>query len=377
MDPTSLVGPSNPLGYPAPYWFLVSFKVLGFALHAVPMNLWYAGVILFMLLYLRGGANGRRLVGRLMKQMPIIVAYGINLGIIPLLFTQVAYYKVFYPATILMAWPWLSIIGLLTIAYYGIYVYIAGLRGDRLRWFNLAAGWVSAVLFIVMGFIFANGFSLMVNLDDWPSLWRGSDMGGAPLGLALNTGDPSLWPRWLMMFGLALTTTAAYIVVDTAFFAGKESAEYRRWATDLAFKVYTVGIVWFAVTGSWYAFGTWPSEARAAMFGGPQALLTALTAVGPGLPWLLILAQRRRLTRRLALFTGLAQFGVLALNAISRQVLQNVELSRFLDVTAEQVRMQWSPLLVFLILFVAWLSVTFWMISKVVEAERQAVGSAG
>ncbi|MER3513556.1 MAG: hypothetical protein C4310_03465 [Chloroflexota bacterium] len=42
-------------------------------------------------------------------------------------------------------------------------------------------------------------------------------------------------------------------------------------------------------------------------------------------------------TRRLALFTGLAQFGVLVLNAISRQIVQNAELSRFLDVTAEPV----------------------------------------
>jgi hypothetical protein len=48
--------------------------------------------------------------------------------------------------------------------------------------------------------------------------------------------------------------------------------------------------------------------------------------------------------------TGLAQFGVLALNAISRQVLQNIELSRFLDVTAEPVNLQLSPLIVFLVL---------------------------
>ena len=37
------------------------------------------------------------------QDMPVIVAVGINLGIVPLLFIQVAYYKFFYPATILMA----------------------------------------------------------------------------------------------------------------------------------------------------------------------------------------------------------------------------------------------------------------------------------
>ena len=37
----------------------------------------------------------------MINALPVVLAYGINLGIIPLLFTQVAYYQVFYPATIL------------------------------------------------------------------------------------------------------------------------------------------------------------------------------------------------------------------------------------------------------------------------------------
>ena len=45
--------------------------------------------------------------------MPVIVAVGVNLGVVPLLFVQLAYHRVFYPATILMAWFWLGIIVLL------------------------------------------------------------------------------------------------------------------------------------------------------------------------------------------------------------------------------------------------------------------------
>lgn len=96
-----------------------------------------------------------------------------------------------------------------------------------------------------------------------------------------------------------------------------------------------------------------------------------MTALGPGLPWLLIVAQRRGTTGILALITGLAQFGVLALNAVSRQIVQNVELSKFLDVTAERVNLQWSPLLLFLVLFIAGLVVLVWMIRKAVVAGRQ------
>jgi hypothetical protein len=150
-----------------------------------PMNLWYAGLPLAMLLRWRGGEDAQRLSARLMKQMPVIVALGINFGIVPLLFVQVAYHQVFYPATILMAWPWLGIIALLVVAYYGVYLYVSGLRdtGAMPRYKQLA-GWASAVLFITIGFIFANGFSLMTNLSAWPALWKDTSVAGAPLGIA-------------------------------------------------------------------------------------------------------------------------------------------------------------------------------------------------
>ncbi len=374
MDPTTLIGPSNPLGYPAPYGFLIFFKVLGFTLHTIPMNLWYAGIVLAMLLRWRGGEHARRLAARLMRQMPIIIALGINFGIIPLLFIQVAYYRVFYPATVLMAWPWFSIIPLLTVAYYGVYVYVSGLKADEahLSPIRQAAGWVSAVLFIGIGFLFSNALSLMVNVAAWPTLWERTSVAGAALGIALNVGDASLWPRWLMMFGLALTTTAAYIVVDAAFFAGRESDAYRRWVAGFAPKLYTVGLVWFALAGTWYTFGTWPTSLRQAMFGGPRLVLTLLTALAPGLPWLVIAMQRRGITRWWALLTGLAQFGVLAINAVSRQVVQNLELSRFLDVTAEAVRTQWGPMILFLISFAVGVAIILWMVRQVVLAERRA-----
>jgi cytochrome bd-type quinol oxidase subunit 2 len=375
MDPTTLIGPSSPLGYPAPYWFLVFFKVLGFTLHIVPMSLWYAGIILAMLLYWRGGDHAKQLSSRLMKQMPIMVALGVNFGIVPLLFIQVAYYKVFYPATILMAWPWLSIVVLLTVAYYGVYIYARGLKtGDgQLAPWRRAVGWVTALLFIVMGFLFTNGLSLMTNVSGWQAIWQRTSIAGAPLGIALNTDDPTLWPRWLMMFGLALTTAAAYIVVDTSFFARKESDEYNREAMSIALKVYTVGMIWFAVMGSWYVFGAWPTEQREMMLSAPLMILTVLTAISPGLPWLLILVGRRGVTRTLALAIGGAQFGVVALNAVSRQVAQNAELNKYLDVTAERVATQWSPLILFLVLFVAGVGVIVWMVRKVIAAGRQPV----
>jgi hypothetical protein len=373
VNPADLVGPSSPLGAPAPYWFLVFFKVLGFILHLMPMNLFYAGILLALLVRWKGNENGKRWSNRLMKQMPVIIALGVNFGIVPLLFTQVSYHQVFYPATILMAWPWLSVIPLLTLAYYGVYIYASGLKesGCGLTPFKQVAGWISAFFFIAIGFLFSNAFSLMTNLSAWPELAQKTGAAGAVLGTALNTADPTLWPRWLLMFGLALTTTGTYAFVDTALFGRRETEEYRLWVGGFAWTVYTAGTAWFTLCGAWYVFGTWPPELRSAMFSGGTAVLTLLTAASPGAVWLLLWLFRKTVSKRAALLVALAQFLVLALNAASRQIVQNLELKKFLDVASAPVKMQISPIALFLLFFLFGTGVIVWMVRKITQAETK------
>ncbi|MCS6862995.1 MAG: hypothetical protein NZT92_22045, partial [Abditibacteriales bacterium] len=112
------LAPESPLGNPAPLWFILLFKVLGFTLHLVPMHLWFAGMVLVALFSLFGGEHARRLAHRLVSVMPILIALGVNFGIVPLLFIQVAYYPVVYPANILIGWFWFAVIPLLLVAYY-------------------------------------------------------------------------------------------------------------------------------------------------------------------------------------------------------------------------------------------------------------------
>jgi hypothetical protein len=374
MDPHALIEQTT-AGVPAPLWFVELFKILGFTLHSVPMNLWYAGLLVALGLQLGGSEPARRFAARLLGQMPVIVAVGVNLGIVPLLFVQLAYYKFFYPATILMAWFWLAIIGLLIPAYYGVYIYAGGLaRGpgglSRLR---RAAGWGAAVFFIAIGFLFANGMSLVDHVERWPELFGNHSHGGAALGTALNLGDATLWPRWLLMFGLALGTTAVWLLVDAAWFGAREGEPYRRWAAGFAPKLYTVGMTWAAIAGAGYVFLTWTPELRATMFSGLLAPLTVLTALAPGVPWaLMMVARQRPVSRAGASLAGLAQLGVLGMNAVSRQVVQNVNLREYLDVLALPTDVQWGPLAMFLIAFVIGLGVVAWMVRQVVRGTAKA-----
>ena len=377
MDPQSLIGPASPLGYPAPYWLMATLKVLGFTLHATAMGLWYAGIPVALVLRWRGGQS-RLLSRRLMNPMPVIIALGINFGVVPLLFLQVMYYQAFYPATILMAWPWFGVIALLLVAYYGVYIYVVGLRRENLTKPRATAGWLAMGVFLVIGFLFANAMSLMANVDAWAEIWRSTSDAGAPLGTALNTGDPTLWPRWLMTFGLSLTTVGAYLVVDAAFFALNESSDDRSWASRMAANVYTAGLVWFAVTGLWYTFGTWPAAVKDAMFSGPLLVLTVVTAVVPGLVWLLLMRGRSTVpSKALALGVAIGQVGVIALNGVSRQIVQNVELAPHLNVAGETVDIQWSPMLLFLALFAIGVGVIIWMLRRaVIESGQHAEGTS-
>ena len=414
IDSGTLVPPTS-AGVPAPDWFVQLFKALGFTLHTVPMNLWYAGMLIALWLHWRGSQHGRRFAGRLLRQMPVIVAVGINFGIVPLLFIQLAYYKVFYPATILMAWFWLAIIALLIPAYYGVYAYALGLAkaGDcpdfglgekgtvpskpangkkEVAAWRTAAGWCAAMFFVGIGFLFANGLSLMDHVERWPELWNAHNTYGAATGAALNVGDPTLWPRWLLMFGLALETTAVWVLVDAVWLArGTTDHAYRRWAWGFARKLYTFGMLWAAAAGSWYVFGTWSSGLRETMFHGPLLTLTVATAVAPGLPWLLMMiaglcsAKRATgdcpnfrlsengtvpLSTRMAVAgIALCQFGVLGINAVSRQIVQNVNLKPYFDVSAQPIDVQWAPLAMFLVAFVIGLIVVGWMIAQIVRCK--------
>ena len=376
MDPSSLIPPASHLGYPAPFWFLEFFKVLGFILHMVPMHLWFAGFLWAMLIMVTGRGAQARAAKRLLNAMPVIVALGINFGIIPLLFTQVAYHQFFYPAGILIAWPWILVIGLLIFAYYGVYIYVIHLRKGRITTIARVMGWVSAACFVLIGFLFVNNFSLMANPGRWAGILMNSSVAGAPTGLALNIGEPALFPRWLMMLGMAVTTTAVYIAVDAAFFAKKDAEAFRAGLGKNAAVLYAAGALIYAVTGYWYIFGALDKSVSEAIWSsGGFSALTVITGVLPAVVLVLMAVQFRGLKRPLVLTAAIAQALVLAANAVSRQIVQNIETGKYLDVSKGMVNTQWSTLILFLLVFAAGAGVIIWMIRQIwnVPAPERAI----
>ena len=144
-------------------------------------------------------------------------------------------------------------------------------------------------------------------------------------------------------------------------------------AQRFATRLYVVGFVWAVAAGGHYIFATWPPEVRAVMWQWPAVPLTLLTAVAPGLPLLWLLLRRRVLLGRLeATLLMVAQVGVLAINAVSRQIVQNVEVGRWFDVFAQPTAPQWGAMVLFLVLFVLGLLLVVWMLFQVVRAVKTA-----
>jgi hypothetical protein len=264
----------------------------------------------------------------------------------------------------------MAIFVLLIPAYYGVYAYAFGVRsgpGEMASW-RRAAGWLSALLFLVIGFLFANGLSLLTDVAGWTALADRTDVAGAVSGTAFDPGNRLLWPRWLLTFALALGTTAAWTLIDAAWLAGGESPQYKRWAGRLALWLVTAGLLLFAAAGSWYAFAAWSPEVRSAMFSFPRLPLTLLTAASPGLVWLLVCLNRNReVSRSVAAAVGLAQLIVLTLNACGRQAVQNLELAPYLPVATFPTAPQWGPMALFLVSFAVALAVVAWMLAQAIR----------
>ena len=361
-----LIDVPAPSSLPAPYGLLLFFKVFGFTLHMIFMNLVYVGWPVALVLARHRNPVYRDAGRRLIRRMPVIIALAVNTGIVPLLFLQAAYGRWFYTATILMAWPWFAMIPMLVGAYAGVYYSVRVMESDGVkgsRWTSMV-GWASALGFLFIGHLFSHGLSLMTRVNAWESIARGQDVAGSVMGLGWNFGDPTLIPRWLLMIALALMTTGVYFAVDAGLFQpALESPAVSR-LLRFSWGLYTLGMVAFAVTGSVYIFYTLDPAIRGVLFEAPWSFLTVATAVVPGIPWSMLTLARSRFRGWLPGLVGAGQVLVLTLNAVSRQLVQHLELLRFVRLPSA-VQPWTGPFMIFLVLFVAGTGLIGWMIHRV------------
>lgn len=365
--PHLIIPDFQPVPFPAPLWLLKTLLVVGFYLHALPMNVALGGALASGLYLLAGkgrpGHYAARLGHALALSLPVFVSLAITQGIVPLLFLQLVYGPLYYTSSILMGTPWILLLVLLLAGYYGLYLY-------KLRHVQLDAwaAWLLigvSLLFGGVGFLFSNNMTLMLHPETWPAVVNNAGVGHG-VGAFLNVTDPTLPSRYLHFMLAALAVTGLAVGCYGLYWRKRDEA-YGAW-------LIRQGAAWFfGITliqvgvGGWFLMSlpksilfqfmgreTWGS---ASFFGSMLLSLLSLLAMGA--------AQRsgKATPFKIGLVSGLL---VVLLMSVMRHLLREYSVGGFFHPETVPVHPQWGLLSIFivsalgLIVYLGWLITVAW-----------------
>lgn len=363
----------DPLPLPGPVWLFTALLLVVFTLHVAAMNSALGGGIWALWNYFRGRhlahPYSRRMANEVATMLPMFLAFTVTLGVAALLFVQVLFGTFLYTSSILIGVPWLAVIPLVMVAYYGFYYFsYTAERGKGI------AGWVLAIAVCVLlgiAFIFVNNMTLMQSPGRWLGLYRSH-----PNGWNLNLGDHSLIPRYLHIVNGAITLFSA-ILAHLGMRKMKADEEYGRWMIQRS------ALVFATCTGLQFLLGMWlllaiPREIAMVLLRDPLAgtvfglaLLSVISAM------LLILLGSLAEKPSSMVHAGFGMSLVtLFLMVCLRYLLRLAYLQPYLNPGAIAVRPQAGVIALFLLLFAGGLATVgymLWLVARGAKAGANAV----
>ncbi len=279
FDLVSLLPVPNAL--PAPAWILHTFLFAGFVVHILAMNAVVGLSCIFFCqrVFLSKKVDViRELACPFWTFLPKGLALVVNFGVVPLLFIQATYGYLAYNGDILMAVWWLSVMMVVMLAYYGLY--IATSTASVPVGVGNVALFVSVTLLLFNAFIFVNKGTLIQD----PASWLNHAVN--PYGLFINFADPQLLPRYLHMIVASLAVGG----VCLSLYSNRKVSRLEKYgasAKDLRYAATQEnnGLLWYfyatslqVVIGSWFLLSLPTSQLR--IFMGGDKFGTALFMVG-------------------------------------------------------------------------------------------------
>mgnify|MGYP006284629557 CR=1 FL=1 len=330
-------------------WFQV-LLVVTFVIHLVLMNFILGGSLLTLWDMYRRKQDQPASSG-----IPTLIALTINFGVPPLLFVQVLYGHFFYTSSVAMAIPWILVIPVLILAYYGAYVYVK--NTDRAPGWSRAGMISSSVLLLYIAFIFVNNSTLALVPDRWAVYFDD------PSGWNLNLGEPALFPRF---FHFLVAAIAIGALGRAIFFQYAKKGEANR-AQEVKrnLKIFGWMTMLQVAVGTWFWFSM-PKEIWM-LFMGKNLYATVLMIIGwLGALGILHAGFAGRLWQGIVL--GLLQVVIMVL--IRDVVRQGYLGAYFHPGELENVR-EISPLIVFLAIFLVGGFAIYYMIRLMLQPKNQ------
>jgi hypothetical protein len=353
MNPALLIPTPDPLQIPWS-WFQPLLSTT-FLLHLLVMNTMLGWAIIAFCNH--AFKPSRPAENQLISQkLPFTIAFTINFGIAPLLFLQVLYGHFMYTSSILMAVFWLSIVALLIFAYSAAYIY--NLQFSRITDLHTLLSGIIALLLLIITFLFTNNMSLMVSPENWARYFD------HPQGILLNFQDTTLLPRFLhsVFASVAVGGLTLGLYYDFQRRHGKNAAATLIPSAMNWFVLATIGN--FGV-GTWY-FGGLPESTRTVPGIAGVFLLCFLVGgiVAAILALIFGLQHRVRHAAGAILVTITCMVGV-------REIVRRQTLAPWFSTSDLEVVPQYSPFILFLLIFAAGLYLVWWMIKLVFPADKE------
>ncbi|MDM8523487.1 hypothetical protein QUF80_08970 [Desulfococcaceae bacterium HSG8] len=334
MNPAILIPTPDPI--PVHWGWFKFFLIVTFMIHILFVNIMIGtGIIAFFTRDRKEEADG--LEKDISRKLTFIIAFTVNFGVAPLLFLQVLYGHFIYVSSMLMAVWWLSIIGLLIIAYYSAYYYKFRFDVSDVRRYFIGT---TVMILIFIGFLFTNNMTLMLTPEAWFSYFSN------PEGTLLNLSEPSLFPRFLHF----MTASAAVGGLFTAIIWSLKQKK----GIPGAEKNINLGMKWFTIAtliqipvGIWFLMALPRDLTR--LFMGGDILHTTIFLISLALTALTLLFGFSRKVRSAAASAVVLVFFMI----IMRDMVRTAWLQPFFEPSGLEVIPQYSPMILFLVSLVA------------------------
>ncbi|MDX9753925.1 MAG: hypothetical protein RBU29_08190 [bacterium] len=231
----NLIPPADVLGIPSPPFIFMALGWITFTFHLIFMNYVLGGTVIVAFQEWFQGRDEQVAKSNLLlvKIMPIALSFAITMGVAPLLFVQVLFGQFFYTANIVMGGFWLSIIALVMIAFYSLYIILA--LKPASAWIRKILITINMVLFLLVAFIFTNNAVLTENPQYWADIYSGAKNVVAP--------DPTLIPRYLHNLFGAIPVAGLWLAV-----IGRYQLRFYPQNEGMAKKMIRAGLLWATIT---------------------------------------------------------------------------------------------------------------------------------
>jgi len=339
MSPDVIIPATSPIQVD---WSIFTvLLIVSFIIHILMMNVMLGSGIIALIGLFNQKQQSNDLSHTIASHLPFTIAFTINFGVAPLLFLQVLYGHLIYTSSILMAVYWLSVIGVLILAYYSAYIY--DFKYDVLAQKRCFFIGTTVIGLLWIAFVFSNNMTLMLAPDKWHVYFKNSG------GLWLNLSEKTLLPRYfhfitasIAIGGLAI---ALYRQVQKDKSITADSSQTSQWDEDIQ-----TGLGWFIgaslvqmTVGVWY-FLSLPVNVRQLFMGNHTFGTTIFLLAIPLIILMLVCGVKNNVW-----MTAFLVVPVTVIMALMRHLVRTASLSPFFRVQDLPVTGQYSPFLIFIV----------------------------